>query len=135
MRTKIVAALLAVAVPLVSSAATSIPIDARNNCITAVFGRAPGGTPARFQLTPGRYVISLVSNNMSCAGGGLGGGCLIDTVFMQGGWGTAHWGTNATAHPSVIDVTNTTTDMYAYVSDDICSDNAGGATLLIQPAN
>jgi hypothetical protein len=135
MRTKIVAALLAVIVPVVSNAATSVPIDARNNCVTAVFGHAPGGTPARFQLAPGRYIVSLVSNNMSCSNGTLGGGCQIDTVFLQGGWGTARWGTVATARPTVIDMTMSASDIYAYVSDDVCSDNTGQATLLVQPAN
>ncbi|KGW12162.1 hypothetical protein X980_1837 [Burkholderia pseudomallei MSHR4000] len=131
MRTKIAAAWLAALVPSASLASTSIQIDARQNCL-AVFGKVSNGASATFQLAPGRYVVSIASNNMSCSGGSLTNGCLIDTVILQGGNGNSHWGV-AIKRPTVVDIPDTSL-LFAYVSDDVCSDNTGQATLLIQTA-
>lgn len=132
LRTKIAAAWLAALVPFASLASTSIQIDARQNCLATVFGKVSNGASATFQLAPGRYVVSIASNNMSCSGGSLTNGCLIDTVMLQGGNGNSHWGV-AINRPTVVDVPSTS-GLFAYVSDDVCSDNTGQATLLIQTA-
>ncbi|WP_082727985.1 hypothetical protein [Burkholderia mayonis] len=133
MRAKIIAGVLAAIVPFVCEAATSVVIDAKRNCLSNT-GNVSGGTPATFPLAPGRYVISIASNNMSCSNGVLTNGCLINSVFVQGGYGNNRWGTTVT-QPTVVDVPGNTSGFIAYVSDDACADNTGQATLLIQTAN
>ncbi|MBI0359510.1 hypothetical protein [Burkholderia oklahomensis] len=134
MRTKIIAGVLSAIVPFVSEASTSIMIDAKRNCLSSAFGTVSDGVPATFQLAPGRYVISIASNNMSCSGGVLANGCLINSVMLQGGFGTSRWGTTIT-EPTVVDVPGNTSGFVAYVNDNACADNTGQATLLIQTAN
>ena len=117
-----------------SQASTSITISALANCLAAPPSTTDeGGTTASVQLEPGRYVLSLVSNNMSCSNGTLSGGCLIDTVMVQGGWGTSRWGKTVTAQPVVVDYTAAST-LSAYVYDQGCYNNTGQATLLIEKA-
>ncbi|AQQ18718.1 hypothetical protein [Burkholderia cenocepacia] len=135
MRTKLIAAALAAMASLTCSAATSVVIDAKANCLSSSFGTVSGGTSAKFRLAKGQYAVSLVSNTMSCSGGSLENGCNIDTVVMQGGYGSIRWGTAVTAKRTVILMTGDLNDVFAYVSDDYCGDNVGQATLLIQPVN
>ncbi|ABK06988.1 hypothetical protein QZM97_30880 [Burkholderia orbicola] len=137
MRTKLIVAALAAMVSLTCSAATSVVIDAKANCLSSFVGTVSGGTSAKFRLARGQYAVSLVSNTMSCGGGSLDNGCNIDTVMMQGGYGygSIRWGTAITAKPTVILMTSDLNDVFAYVSDDYCGDNVGQATLLIQPVN
>ncbi|MCS6456911.1 hypothetical protein NX847_30660 [Burkholderia thailandensis] len=84
LRTKIAAAWLAALVPFASLASTSIQIDARQNCL-AVFGKVSNGASATFQLAPGRYVVSIASNNMSCSGGSLTNGVVTILEGRRGG--------------------------------------------------
>ncbi|WP_414451347.1 hypothetical protein AB4851_21205 [Burkholderia sp. 22PA0099] len=67
MRISVVATLL-LALASTAQAATSITVDGRQNCIQSALspGAAPYGTAATFQLSPGRYVMSLSANTMSC---------------------------------------------------------------------
>jgi hypothetical protein len=132
MRIAVVATLL-LALASTAQAATSITVDGRLNCIQSALspGAAPYGTAATFQLAPGRYVMSLSANTMSCSPGG----CAISSVTVQGGVLTAKWGVPVTTQPIVVDVGgNSAATLYGYVSDDVCSDNGGQATLLIQQA-
>ncbi|AQQ33988.1 hypothetical protein [Burkholderia cenocepacia] len=135
MRNKLITAALAAMVPLMCDAATSVVIDAKANCLSSYVGTVSGGTPVKLTLAGGRYAVSLTSNSMSCSGGALANGCNIDTAFMQGGFGNIRWGGTATAHPTVIEMPSSVSNVYVYVSDDYCGDNSGQATLLIQPAN
>ncbi|MCU1722453.1 hypothetical protein [Pseudomonas sp. 5P_5.1_Bac1] len=134
MYAKLLAAALVFATPLACVAATSVTIDANSNCLSSPFGPVTHGTPVKIQLAPGRYVFSLVSNSMSCSNGDLSGGCLADTVFLQG-WGSARWGALVTANPSVVDVPQANMTLYAYIGDDGCSNNTGTAVILIQTAS
>ncbi|WP_240154732.1 MULTISPECIES: hypothetical protein [unclassified Burkholderia] len=134
----IISAFLLALASVSANAATSITVDAKQNCIqSALTPGAPYGTSVVFQLAPGRYVLSLPSDNMSCTGGSLVPGCLIDTVHVQGGWANARWGVSVKQQqPTVVDVTGSTNaTMWAFITDDTCNDNSGQATLLIQPAN
>lgn len=132
---KLFTAALIFAAPLASVAATSVTIDANANCLSSAFGPTTHGTPVIISLAPGRYVFSLVSNTMSCSNGDLSGGCLADTVILQGGWGSARWGTVIKAAPTVVDMTNTTMNLWAYIGDDGCANNTGTAQILIQTVN
>lgn len=134
MYAKLFAAALLLASPLAAVASTSVTIDANANCLSSAFGPTAHGTPVKIQLAPGRYVFSLVSNTMSCSNGDLSGGCLADTVFLQG-WGSARWGTVITANPSVVDVPLANMTLSAYIGDDGCSNNTGTAQILIQTAS
>lgn len=116
-------------------AATSFPIDAKLNCFDVGTPTATG-IPAKFELAPGRYVVSVVSNKMSCSNGGqLTNDCLIDTVILKGGKNQASWGLSVKS-PTIIDVTSFPEYpyFYAFVADGICEDNTGGATLRFQKA-
>ncbi|QQK72099.1 hypothetical protein HG702_11785 [Pectobacterium versatile] len=113
-----------------ADAATSITIDPRTHCVSAPFTDTLTGTPAKFTLDQGRYVVSLVSNTMNCTG--ASNNCIIDTVMLHGGFKTARWGVAVTSDPIVVD--STQSQFFAYISDDNCNDNAGQATLLIQKA-
>jgi len=135
MYARLLTAALAFAAPLVCSAATSVTIDANANCLSSTFGPTKHGTAVQIQLAPGRYVFSLVSNTMSCSNGDLSGGCLADSVFLQGGWGSARWGTTITAKPTVVDMTQATMTLWAYIADDGCQNNTGTAQILIQTAS
>ena len=135
MYAKLLAAALVFAAPLACVAATSVTINANSNCLSSPFGPTTGGTAVRIPLAPGRYVFSLVSNDMSCSNGDLSGGCLIDTVFLQGGWGSARWGTVITAKPTVVEMTQATMELAAYVGDDGCFNNTGTAVIQIQTVN
>lgn len=89
MRMPIISTFLLALASVSANAATSITIDARQNCIQGALNpNSPYGAPATFQLAPGRYVMSLSSDSMSCSGGNVTPGCLIDGVIVQGGWGT-----------------------------------------------
>ncbi|VWC36649.1 outer membrane protein [Burkholderia lata] len=135
MRNKLITAALAAMVPLMCDAATSVVIDAKANCLSSYVGKVSGGTSARLALAQGRYAVSLTSNTMSCSGGNLGGGCNIDTAIIQGGFGSIRWGGAVTARPTVVEISGGVVNVYAYVSDDYCGDNAGQATLLFEPTN
>ncbi|KHT33969.1 hypothetical protein [Pectobacterium carotovorum] len=113
-----------------ADAATSIPIDAKTNCLSAAFTDTLTGTPVKFTLEQGRYVFSLVSNSMNCDG--TPNKCIIDSVLLQGGFKTTRWGGVVTSTPTVVDTTGL--PFIAYVSDDNCHDNIGKATLLIEKA-
>ncbi|KGD83580.1 hypothetical protein C7434_3022 [Pantoea sp. PNA 14-12] len=119
-------------IALSSQAATSININALQNCITSPPGTAAAGKPAQFQMQKGTYDVSITNNNMSCSSNDLGGGCAIDTVLLQGGLGysTNRWGQSITSTPVrvYVDVTST---IIAWVSDDGCYNNTGQATLVI----
>lgn len=123
--------------PMVVAAAvgdTSVPIDANLNCLDT---RAMSGSIAKFQLTPGRYVVSLKGNNM--AGGCSTGNpeCRIDTVMIRGvdsstSGGMAKWGL-AVKNPTVVDVLGTGNANYeAFIIDGNCSDNTGDTSLIFQ---
>ncbi|WP_063533706.1 hypothetical protein [Burkholderia sp. MSMB1589WGS] len=133
MRKKIVAGVLASIIPFVCEASATVVVDAKRNCLSNT-SNVSGGTPALLTLAPGRYVISIGSNNMRCSAGVLTNGCLINSVMLQGGFGNNRWGTTIT-QPTVVDVPGNTSTYIAYVSDDACGDNTGQATLLIQTAN
>lgn len=135
MYVKLFTAALAFATPLACMAATPVTINAKSNCLSHAFGTVSDGTPLKFQLAPGRYAFSLVSNNMSCSSGDLSGGCLIDKVFLQGGWGSARWGAVISATPTVIDMTRATVMVSAYVGDDGCYNNTGTAVIKIETAS
>ncbi|MBT9100517.1 hypothetical protein KFZ76_22720 [Methylovulum psychrotolerans] len=116
-------------------AATSFPIDAKLNCFD-VETPTVTGTPAKFELAPGRYVVSVIDNTMSCSNGGqLTNHCLIDTVILKGGLKQASWGLSV-KNPTIIDVTSFPEYpyFYAFVADGICGDNTGGASLSFQKA-
>jgi hypothetical protein len=133
MRISIVASVLLALVSVTAQAAISITIDAKQNCIqNAITPGASFGQSATFQLAPGRYVMSLTPNSMSCSGGG----CLIDTVHVLGGMYNARWGVAVTKQPMIVDVAGGAgANFYSFVTDDNCSDNTGQATLLIQTVN
>ncbi|VWD45390.1 hypothetical protein [Burkholderia lata] len=135
MRNKLITAALVAMIPLMCDAATSVVIDAKANCLSSYVGAVSGGTSARLALAQGRYAVSLTSNTMSCNGGMLGGGCNIDTAIIQGGFGSIRWGGAVTARPTVVEIGGGVVNVYAYVSDDRCSDNTGQATLLFEPTN
>lgn len=138
MRISTVASLLLALVSYTAQAATSITIDAKQNCIqNAIVPGAAYGNSAAFQLAPGRYVMSLSTNNMSCSGGNLGGGCLIDSVHVVGGMATARWGVAVTKQPTIVDVAavGNALTLWGFITDDMCADNTGQATLLIQTVN
>ncbi|PEH86147.1 hypothetical protein [Burkholderia gladioli] len=137
MRMPIISTFLLALASVSANAATSITIDARQNCIQGALNpNSPYGAPATFQLAPGRYVMSLSSDSMSCSGGNVTPGCLIDGVIVQGGWGNARWGVSVRQQPIVVDVGGSgNANLWAYTSDDVCSDNSGQATLLIQQTN
>lgn len=135
MYAKLLAAALVFAAPLGAVASTSVTIDANANCLSAPFGLPGAGTAVKIPLQPGRYVFSLVSNTMSCSNNDVSNGCLIDTVMMQGGWGSARWGAVITAKPTVVDMTQTAMELSAYVGDAGCENNTGTAQVLIQTAN
>jgi len=135
MYAKFLTAALVFAAPLVSVASTSVIVDAKAHCLSHSFGGVSGGAPLTFQLAPGRYVLSLVNNTMSCSSGDLSNGCDMDTVFLQGGWGSARWGAVVTATPTVIDMTRNTMPLAAYVGDDGCYNNTGTAEIKIEPTS
>ncbi|RXV71457.1 hypothetical protein D1006_03155 [Burkholderia stabilis] len=135
MRIPVVASVLLALASFTAQAATSITIDAKQNCIQNAIVPGPSyGNSAAFQLAPGRYVMSLSTNTMSCTGGN---GCLIDTVHVLGGMGNARWGVAVTKQPTVVDVTggSTVLPLWSFITDDVCADNSGQATLLIQTVN
>ncbi|HDR9507546.1 hypothetical protein C5615_13865 [Burkholderia cepacia] len=135
MRIPVVASILLALASYTAQAATSITIDAKQNCIQNAITPGPSyGNSAAVQLAPGRYVMSLSTNTMSCTGGN---GCLIDTVHVLGGMGNARWGVAVTKQPTVVDVTGgaTALTLWSFVTDDACADNSGQATLLIQTVN
>ncbi|GKW37362.1 MULTISPECIES: hypothetical protein [Pectobacterium] len=113
-----------------AEAATDITIDSQRNCLSAPFTDTLTGTPVKFNLDQGRYVVSLVSNTMNCMG--ASNSCIIDSVMLQGGFKNARWGVSVTSSPTVVDTT--TSQFVAYIVDNNCNDNAGKATLLIQKA-
>ncbi|KVH60646.1 hypothetical protein WS89_14685 [Burkholderia sp. MSMB1072] len=135
MRIPVVASILLALASYTAQAATSITIDAKQNCIQNAITPGPSyGNSAAFQLAPGRYVMSLSANTLSCSGGS---GCLIDTVHVVGGMGSARWGTVVTKQPTVVDVGGSATalTLWSFITDDACADNSGQATLLIQTVN
>ncbi|WP_412023329.1 hypothetical protein [Burkholderia cepacia] len=135
MRIPVVASVLLALASFTAQAATSITIDAKQNCIQNAIVPGPSyGNSATVQLAPGRYVMSLSTNTMSCTGGS---GCLIDAVHLVGGMGSARWGTTVTKQPTIVDVGGSATalTLWSFVTDDACSDNSGQATLLIQTVN
>lgn len=135
MRIPVVASVLLALASFTAQAATSITIDAKQNCIQNAIVPGPSyGNSATVQLAPGRYVMSLSTNTMSCTGGS---GCLIDAVHLVGGMGSARWGTTVTKQPTIVDVGGSATalTLWSFVTDDVCSDNSGQATLLIQTVN
>lgn len=117
---------------LACEASTSFTIDAKANCISNA--STSSTTPyLKIQLDPGRYVFSLVNNNMSCQGSNLANGCNINGVFMQGGFATARWASTISSQPIVVDSTSTT--YFAFVADDSCGNNSGQATILAEKAS
>ncbi|WP_423758124.1 hypothetical protein [Burkholderia sp. NLJ2] len=135
MRIPIIASILLALASYTAQAATSITIDAKQNCIQNAITPGPSyGNSATVQLAPGRYVMSLSTNTMSCTGGN---GCLIDTVHLVGGMGSARWGMAVTKQPTVVDVGGNATalTLWSFITDDVCADNSGQATLLIQTVN
>ncbi|WP_446904461.1 hypothetical protein [Burkholderia sp. YIM B11467] len=135
MRIPVIASILLALASYTAQAATSITIDAKQNCIQNAIVPGPSyGNSATVQLAPGRYVMSLSTNTMSCTGGS---GCLIDAVHLVGGMGSARWGTTVTKQPTIVDVGGSATalTLWSFVTDDACSDNSGQATLLIQTVN
>jgi len=117
----------------------SIPINAASNCINISNPGSVTGGAATFQLAPGRYVASLIKNNMACRSLDVTKACDINTVIIQGvdnglTADTARWGLSVKT-PTVVQVFGPTSASFvAFVIDDGCSDNTGGATLLIQQA-
>ncbi|MCL4631330.1 MULTISPECIES: hypothetical protein [Burkholderia] len=135
MRIPVVASILLALVSHTAQAATSITIDAKQNCIQNAVTPGPSyGNSVAFQLAPGRYVMSLSTNTMSCTGGS---GCVIDAVHVVGGMGSARWGTTVTKQPTVVDVGSSAPalTLWSFITDDVCADNSGQATLLIQTVN
>ncbi|MBR8273596.1 hypothetical protein KDX15_07105 [Burkholderia cenocepacia] len=135
MRIPVVASILLTLGSYTAQAATSITIDAKQNCIQNAITPGPSyGNSAAFQLATGRYVMSLSTNTLSCSGGS---GCLIDAVHVVGGMGSARWGTTVTKQPTVVDVGGggTVLTLWSFITDDACADNSGQATLLIQSVN
>ena len=135
MRIPVVASILLALASYTAQAATSITIDAKQNCLQNASTPGPSyGNSAAFQLATGRYVMSLSTNTMSCTGGS---GCLIDAVHVVGGMGSARWGTTVTKQPTVVDVggSGTALTLWSFITDDACADNSGQATLLIQTVN
>ena len=117
-----------------ANAATTVSIDAYSHCF---YTDAGTGTTASFQLAPGRYVVSLVNDKMSCSNGILTGGCLIDSVVVRTtAMGTARWGVAvSTKAPTVIDVPGSgNANFVAFVVDGFCEDNVGTADLRFQLA-
>lgn len=112
------------------SQAASFTINAKDHCIYPPLSnvRVQPGTALQFQLPPGTYTMSLLSNNMSCANGSLSDGCQISSVYLQGGLGNARWGTTVGSAPITVNVPTTATFM-AFVTDDNCVDNTGTATI------
>ncbi|MCA8275475.1 hypothetical protein LGN17_23605 [Burkholderia sp. AU30280] len=135
MRIPVVASILLALVSNTAQAATSVMIDAKQNCLQNAITPGPSyGNSAAFQLAPGRYVMSLSANTMSCTGGS---GCLIDSLHVVGGMGTSRWGVSVTKQPIIVDVPPVASvlTLWGFVTDDACSDNTGQATLLIQTVN
>ncbi|HIH2658171.1 TPA: hypothetical protein ACYLK9_001161 [Burkholderia cenocepacia] len=135
MRIPVVASILLALVSHTAQAATSITIDAKQNCIQNAVTPGPSyGNSVAFQLAPGRYVMSLSTNTMSCTGGS---GCVIDAVHVVGGMDSARWGTTVTKQPTVVDVGSSAPalTLWSFITDDVCADNSGQATLLIQTVN
>jgi len=112
------------------SQAASFTINAKDHCIYPPLSnvRVQAGTALQFQLQPGTYTVSLLSNSMSCANGSLSDGCQISSVYLQGGLGNARWGTTVGSTPITVNVPTTSTFM-AFVTDDNCVDNTGSATI------
>ncbi|CAG9239686.1 hypothetical protein ACS0X5_25210 [Burkholderia gladioli] len=134
MRIPVFASLLFALASMSANAATSITIDAKQNCIqNAITPGASFGNSATFQLAPGRYVMSLSPNAMSCGGTA----CQIDTVHVLGGMANARWGVAVKQTPIIVDVAAGAgaANFYGFITDDNCADNSGQATLLIQTVN
>lgn len=114
-------------------ASTSVDIDAVKNCLTYPITDSAdsSGVSAKFQIDPGRYNVSITSNNMNCNPVT----CPIDTIIVQGG-DNARWGTSVTTEPKVISISTTSQkEFVAYISDDRCTDNRGEATLTFEKIN
>jgi len=112
---------------------TSYTVDARQNCLGAPWGKS-NGTPAKFFVSPGKYLVYLGANNMSCMNNDLSNGCNIDTVLIHGGMMTARWGRSISG-PTQIEVSDSSGSFVAYVADDNCGDNTGSAKLIFQKLN
>lgn len=130
MQTKVKAFILLSFLSFGSQAATEVALSAKQNCIYPPVSNSKiqAGTPLQFQLEKGTYQISLATNNMSCLNGSLSNGCLIDTVFLQGGLGSSRWGETISKTPTTVTTTGPST-FIAFVSDENCSDNTGYALI------
>ncbi|ARJ43259.1 hypothetical protein B1H58_15275 [Pantoea alhagi] len=129
MQTK-VKALLLLAFLSFGSQAETFTISGKAHCIYPPLSnsKVQAGTALQFQLAPGTYNVSLASNNMSCMNGSLTNGCLISSVYLQGGLGNGRWGTTINSTPMTLNIPTTST-MMAFVTDDNCVDNTGYATI------
>jgi hypothetical protein len=143
MKSRLTATIIAFSAAVIcagANAATDITVSALSHCVDVSSSAVTGGRQT-FQLAPGRYVASLLSNNMSCGGGGLlTPPCNIDTVIVRG-WdgisppGTAEWGVSV-KNPTVVEVPGSAAVSFtAFVIDAPCSDNTGQSTLRLQLAN
>ncbi|MEN0584845.1 MULTISPECIES: hypothetical protein [Kosakonia] len=112
------------------SQAESFTINAKAHCIYPPLSNVAlqAGTALQFQLAPGTYTMSLLSNNMSCMNGSLANGCNISTIYLQGGLGNGRWGLTLSTTPITVNVP-TVSKFMAYVTDDNCVDNTGQATI------
>lgn len=99
-------------------AGTNMPINPLLNCFDTTNLTATG--VASFQLAPGKYVVSIKNNTMSCSNNILSGGCLIDSIVMQVGLNQARWGLSVKSTPTVLYKTAT---CYRFVKHRLCINN------------
>jgi hypothetical protein len=116
---------------------TAVTVDAKRNCVTTGTTPMKGPGAASTPISTGRYVASLINNSMTCISGA---NCPIDTVIIQAAGNAAStsvtWGLAVkTGVPVVFDVSESGLTLAALVIDSYCADNAGSATLLLQPVN
>ncbi len=143
MKSRFAATIFAFSSAIVCAHAGAFTVDVTVSALAHCVQTAPpiSGNKTTFLLPPGRYVASLVSNNMSCASGNITGTCAIDAVIMQGNSGatengTAEWGASIKKPPIVLEVPGAATVSFsAFVLDPFCGDNTGQSTLRFQSAN
>jgi hypothetical protein len=103
-----------------------LKVSASANCL-------PGGEMASHEITPGYYKVNIRECNLNLCGGLRE--CNLNQVAM---YTQARFSPNGSLH--VINKGRTVyfriwegaTTVYGYIADDVCSDNTGTATLIIQ---
>lgn len=109
-----------------------VTIDANANCLDTT---SMTGGKATFAIPPGNYTAYLEDNTMQCESGGPKY-CNMNSVFFQIGdqspkKNSAVWGmvVRNTAPTKVTVYGTNTAQALAFVSDSLCADNIGQATL------